>query len=116
MGLAPSALVLAVGPLAEDPALRGALELNGYTLDERQPHGLPEALTGYTAILLNGRDGAADALALGRRLSLRPLDERPLLLYLAPDDTSAARLNGFEHGADVVLGRSAPPAELLAQI
>src|SRR5207248_2462283 len=77
---------------------------------------LPDTMAGYAALILNGRDGGADVLSVGRRLSLRPLDDRPPLLYLAPNDSSAARLAGFEHGADTVLARSAAPAELLAQV
>jgi sigma-B regulation protein RsbU (phosphoserine phosphatase) len=113
---ATSAVLLAVGSRATDAALRGALEPHGYTIDERPPHDLPETMAGYAALILNGRDGATDVLSVGRRLSLRPLDDRPPLLYLAPNDSSAARLAGFEHGADTVLARSAAPAELLAQV
>jgi serine phosphatase RsbU (regulator of sigma subunit) len=102
--------------LSDDPALRGVLELHGYVIDDRTPQNLPDAMAGYAALILNGRTAAADLLPVCRRLSLRPLDDRPPLLYLAPDDTSAGRLAGFEHGADVVLTRSAEPAELLAQV
>src|SRR5436309_3103806 len=43
-------------------------------------------------------------------------DDRPPLIYLAPDDTTAARFAGFSHGADAVAGKSATSDEFLAQV
>src|SRR5437762_898331 len=60
-----SAVLLTVGAPAADPALRGVLEPHGYTVEARLPNSLPEAMTGYAALILNGRDGASDVLEVG---------------------------------------------------
>src|SRR5882724_10454634 len=60
MDATTTGVVLTVGPTFADPAFRGVLELHGYTLEERAPHNLPEAMTGYAALILNGQDGATD--------------------------------------------------------
>jgi sigma-B regulation protein RsbU (phosphoserine phosphatase) len=67
--------------------------------------------------VVDGREGwKADLLVLCRRIATQALDDRPPLLYLAPDDTAAARLAGFSHGADAVVAKSANADEFLAQV
>lgn len=115
MGAAPPLLV--VGPPTAAPTFRRRLEPHGFVVEAAVGGNLPAGLAGYAAVILDGHDGrSADALAVCRRLALRPLDERPPLLYLAPDDTAAARVDGFGHGADAVIPRSAEADELLAQV
>jgi sigma-B regulation protein RsbU (phosphoserine phosphatase) len=67
--------------------------------------------------VIDGREGwKADLLVLCRRLASQSLDDRPPIIYLAPDDTVAARLAGFSHGSDAVIGKSATGDEFLAQL
>ncbi len=108
--------ILVVGMPDVDLPVRARLPSVEFAIDERAAQAVPDVVTGYAAVLLDGRARAADVLALCRRLSLRPLDDRPPLLYLAPDDSPAARLAGFAHGADAVLARSATADELAAQL
>ncbi len=114
MALAPTPVLLVAGPPDAAPPLRDRLASHGYAVTDAPPHALPDVLAHYTVLILDGRSNTADVLALCRRLSLRPPEERPPLLYVAPDDL-AGRLAGFEHGADAVAG-AAPPQELLAQV
>jgi serine phosphatase RsbU (regulator of sigma subunit) len=113
---APSPVLLVAGTSTAHPPLRALLEPHGFSVEERSPSDPPNGLTGYAALILDGRDHAPAVLALGRRLSLRSPDERPPLLYLAPDESAAARLAGFASGADAVVARSATAEELLAQV
>src|SRR5437899_1334330 len=103
--------LLAVGPPAA-ARLRAWLGPHGAAVDECPTDRLPDALEPYAALVL---DGTA-ALPLCHRVSQRPFDDRPLLLYWAPDDAAAERLAGFAGGADAVIARSAPPDEWLAQV
>ncbi|HEY1377669.1 MAG TPA: SpoIIE family protein phosphatase [Gemmataceae bacterium] len=113
----PAPKLLVVGTLTADPPIRGRLGPDEFAVEERPPGALPNGVTGFVAVVLDGRSGAAaDVLALCRRLGLRPLDDRPPLLYVAPDDSAAARLAGFAHGADAVIGSSASADELMAQL
>jgi sigma-B regulation protein RsbU (phosphoserine phosphatase) len=115
MGAAASLLV--VGPPTAAPALRRWLEPHGFAVEQAVGGTVPGMTSAYAAVVLDGRDGPkVDVLALCRRLSLRPPDERPPLLYLAPDESTAARLAGFTHGADAVVPRSVNPEEFLAQL
>jgi sigma-B regulation protein RsbU (phosphoserine phosphatase) len=116
MGTTPPPALLVTGPAAGRPPVRGWLEPAGFVVEEWPPDNLPGELKPYAALILDGRDGSADILTLCRRLSLRPLDDRPPLLYLAPDESAAARLTGYAHGADAVSAGSASPEELLAQV
>jgi sigma-B regulation protein RsbU (phosphoserine phosphatase) len=116
MATATSPLLFVAGPTTAVRTLRGLLEPFGFTIEENGANGPPDHLAGYSALVLDGRNGGEEVLALCRRLSLRALDDRPPLLYLAPDDTPASRLAGFEHGADAVIAGSASPEELLAQL
>jgi sigma-B regulation protein RsbU (phosphoserine phosphatase) len=109
--------LLVVGPPTAAPALRGWLGPHGFAVETAVGGAVPAQLPGYTAVIFDGRaEAKAEALTQCRRLSLRPLDDRPPLVYLAPDDSAAARLAGFAHGADAVLSRSAGPEELVAQL
>ncbi len=79
------------------------------------PDRLPDELTAYSAVVLDGRDGPS-VLDICRRLSLRTLDARPLVLYVAPDAGQETRLRGFAAGADAVVAASAPASEFAAQV
>jgi sigma-B regulation protein RsbU (phosphoserine phosphatase) len=115
MGIAAPPL-LVVGSSTATRSLRGWLEPHGFAVEETAGP-VPGGSTGYSAVILDGRDGAkADVLAMCRRVALRPLDDRPPLLYLAPDDSAAARLAGFAGGADAVISRSTGPDEFVAQL
>jgi phosphoserine phosphatase RsbU/P len=116
MGTATPPVLLVTGPPTSRPPVRDWLEPQGFAVEERRPNDLPDELTPFAALILDARDGGPDILTQCRRLSLRPLDDRPPLLYLAPDDSAPARLAGFTHGADAVIARSASPEELLAQV
>jgi sigma-B regulation protein RsbU (phosphoserine phosphatase) len=113
----PAAPLLVVGTPTSAPPLRGWLEPHGFRVEAANVGAVPIQLPPYVAVVLDGRENwKPDLLTLCRRLSGQTADERPPLLYLAPDDSVAARLAGFSHGADAVLGKSATADELLAQI
>lgn len=115
MGAAPPLLV--VGPPTAAPTLRRWLEPHGFAVELAVGGNVPGMSPGYAAVILDGREGpATDVLALCRRLSGRPVDDRPPLLYLAPDDSAATRLAGFAQGADAVVPRSATTDEFVAQL
>ena len=69
---APSPVLLAAGPPTTRPSLGDLLGPHGFMVEVRPPNGLPDALTGYAALILDGRDGNTEVLALGRRCSRRP--------------------------------------------
>jgi sigma-B regulation protein RsbU (phosphoserine phosphatase) len=97
--------------------LRGWLEPHGYGVEVANLGAVPARLPAYTAIVIDGREGwKPELLILCRRLAGHAVDDRPPLLYLAPDDSVAARLAGFNHGADAVLARSVTADEFLAQV
>src|SRR5207244_133181 len=93
--------LLVIGPPSAGSSIRDQLAPHGFTVEERSHRVIPEVVSAFVAVILDGRGGAtAELLTICRRLGLRPLDDRPPLLYLAPDDSAAARLAGFTHGAD----------------
>jgi sigma-B regulation protein RsbU (phosphoserine phosphatase) len=109
--------LLVVGSPTAAAMLRGWLEPHGFAVEESAAGTVPGMVPPYAAVILDGRDRSKlDVLALCRRLGQRPIDDRPLVLYLAPDDSSAARLSGFANGADAVIARSATEDEFLAHI
>src|SRR2546427_10870111 len=100
--------LLVVGSPAAAPPLRGWLEPHGFRVEVANLGAVPARLPPYVAVILDGREAwKPELLVLCRRLAGLPLDERPPLLYLAPDDSVAARLAGFSHGADAALAKSA---------
>jgi serine phosphatase RsbU (regulator of sigma subunit) len=108
--------VLVIGPINSAQTLRDLLAPRGLEVVARPPGDVPDGLTGYTAVVLDGRDDAAPILAACRRLALRPAEDRPPLVMLTPDDDPRARLAAFDAGADIALPRSATPDELAAQL
>ena len=92
-----SPVLLALGPPAETQRLRSALEPCGFKIEEATGEHLPSDLTGYSAAVISG----PSPLSVG--LGVRPIDERPPLLYFTSDDSPPSRLAGFAHGADAVL-------------
>src|SRR5437868_5761508 len=109
--------LLVVGSPTAAPPLRIWLEPHGFRVEAANPGAVPVRLPSYAAVVIDGREGwKADLLLLCRRLAGQSLDDRPPLLYLAPDDSLAARLAGFSHGADAVIGKAATADELLAQV
>src|SRR4051812_6178228 len=108
MGAAVPPLLLVTDRSAGDLPLAGWLGPHGFTVQQAGRRALPDDLAAYAAVLIDGVD---DALSLCRRLGLRPFDDRPPLVYLAPDDSHSARLAGFANGADAVLARSATADE-----
>jgi sigma-B regulation protein RsbU (phosphoserine phosphatase) len=58
----------------------------------------------------------SDALSVMRRLAMRPLDDRPLMLYLADDSTPASRLGAFAAGADSIVDSAASHDEIEAHL
>jgi serine phosphatase RsbU (regulator of sigma subunit) len=112
-----AAPILVIGSPNIAPPLRGWLEPHGFKVEVANPGAVPVHLPPYSAVVIDGREGwKADLLVLCRRLSSQSLDDRPPLIYLAPDDTAAARLAGFSHGADAVVAKSATGDEFLAHV
>jgi sigma-B regulation protein RsbU (phosphoserine phosphatase) len=109
--------LLVVGSSPGSPSLRGWLEPHGFAVEQALPASVPAMLPQYTAVVIDGRDGPRpEVVTLCRRLAQRPPDDRPPVVYLAPDDSPAARVVGFGCGADAVIGRSAGPDEFVAQV
>jgi sigma-B regulation protein RsbU (phosphoserine phosphatase) len=109
--------LLVVGSPTAAPSMRGWLEPHGYRVEAANLGAVPARLPPYSAVILDGRDAwKPDLLVLCRRVAGQPADERPPLIYLAPDDSVAARLGGFSHGADAVLAKSVTADELLAEL
>lgn len=104
-----SPIQLAVGSEIESRHLRRTLETLGFVVVESPATDLNAEAA---AMVLKGA-GSLDAL---RRLALRSPDDRPLLLYIAADDSSAGRLAGFAAGADAVLPHHAADQEVAAQL
>lgn len=105
-------MLLAVGSPVSTGRARLALEPHGYQIVETEHEPSLDDLRRWTAMILSG----PESLPACRRIGLRPLDERPLLLYLAPDNSAGARLAGFANGADAVLPPAAESDEVLAQV
>src|SRR5262245_64727953 len=103
MESATAPVILLTGPPADRGPLSQALGPAGFQVDERPANGLPPDLASFAAVILDGRDPEADVLLFCRRLSLRPLDDRPPLLVMTADDTAAARAAAFSAGADAVI-------------
>ena len=109
--------ILIVGSATAAPPLRSWLEPHGLKVEVANPGAVPVHLPPYSAVIIDGREGwKADLLVLCRRLASQSPDERPPLCYVAPDDSLAARLAGFSHGADAVFAKSMTTEELLAQV
>lgn len=109
--------LLVVGQPTGDSSIRSWLEPFGYSVEQRPPRAIPDIMPSYVALILDCRSGPSqDMLTLCKRFALRGLDDRPPILYFAPDDSVASRLVGFSRGADAVVARSATAEELLAQI
>jgi phosphoserine phosphatase RsbU/P len=116
MGTAAPPLLIIGSPNAA-PSLRSWLEPHGYKVEAANLGAVPVHLPPYSAVVLDGRDGwKPELLLLCRRLASQPLDHRPPLLYFSPDDSAAARLAGFSHGADAVVGKSTTADEFLANV
>src|SRR3954454_23796726 len=94
----PSAVVLVIGPAAA-PDLRDALATAGIDVIERAPDAVPDGLSGYATAILDARPDPETALAVCRRLALRPAEDRCPLLLLSVDDTLGARMAGYGAGA-----------------
>jgi phosphoserine phosphatase RsbU/P len=105
-----SPVLLALGPPAETQRLRSALEPCGFKIEEATGEQLPSDLTGYSAAVISG----PSPLSVG--LGVRPIDERPPLLYFTSDDSPPSRLAGFAHGADAVLAATTGRDEIEAQL
>lgn len=86
-------------------------ELAGHLLGTPDPDGPG----GYRLLVVDGARGASIALDLCRRLRDR-LDELFVPILYLGDDGAAARLAGYEAGADACLPRPAGAGELLAQV
>jgi phosphoserine phosphatase RsbU/P len=109
--------LLVIGSPTTASLLRGWLEPHGFTVEAANSGAVPDRLPEYCAVVLDGREGwKPDLLVLCRRLAAQSPDSRPPLLYYAPDDSLPARLAGFAHGADAVIGGSATADEFLAQV
>src|SRR5262245_26355699 len=106
-----SPVLLAIGTPVSTGRARLALEPHGYRIEESEREPQSDLLH-VMALILSG----PEALIACRRIGLRPIDARPLLLYLAPDNSPTARLHGFAHGADAVLSSAAEADEVLAQV
>jgi len=76
----------------------------------------PENLGSQQLVLVEGGQGAPDALNLCRRLRTLLDDNVVPILYITDDHGPEARLASFEAGADTYLLRPFAPAELLAQV
>lgn len=86
-------------------------ELVGHLLGNIDPDGI----AGYRSIVIeSSRDTAA--LELCRRLRERLDTQFVPILYVTEDARPAARVAGFESGADAYLLRPLAPGELLAQV
>jgi serine phosphatase RsbU (regulator of sigma subunit) len=109
--------ILVIGSPSIVPSLRTWLEPHGFKVEVANPGAVPVHLPPYSAVIVDGREGwKADLLVLCRRLASQAIEERPPLLYFSPDDSLAARLAGFSHGADAVVAKSATADELLVQV
>jgi phosphoserine phosphatase RsbU/P len=105
-------VLLAVGPPADTQRLRSTLEPCGFGIEEATGERVPADLSRYSAAVIAG----PDTLTIGRRLGGRSIDERPLLLYFAPDNSTSHRLAGFAHGADAVISATSGVDEIEAQL
>jgi serine phosphatase RsbU (regulator of sigma subunit)/CheY-like chemotaxis protein len=76
----------------------------------------PEALAGFTLILIEGSRSPPSAMELCRRIRERLEDRFVPILYVNAEPSLAARLASFESGADAALLRPLAPGELLAQV
>ncbi len=109
--------ILVVGSPNFSPPLRAWLEPHGFKVEVANPGAVSVHLPPYSAVVVDGREGwKADLLILCRRLASQAIDDRPPLLYFAPDDSLTARLAGFSHGADAVVAKSTTADEFLAQV
>jgi serine phosphatase RsbU (regulator of sigma subunit) len=109
--------LLVIGSSTIAPPLRSWMEPHGFAVEVANLGAVPDRLPEYCAVVLDGREGwKPDLLALCRRFAAQPLDVRPPLIYFAPDDSVPARLAGFAHGADAVIGAKATADEFLAQV
>jgi CheY-like chemotaxis protein len=107
----PQPFVFAIGPAAATTRVRSILEPRGFTVDESLA-AVPADITRYSATVI----ADSDSLAVMRRLAVRPLDDRPLMLYLASDGTPANRLAAFAAGADAVVDSAAGHDEIEAHL
>lgn len=107
-----SPIVLAIGSAVESQHLRRALEVHGYAVTEASASELSADCAAALAVVLSG-PGSLEAV---RRVAPRSHDDRPLLLHIAADDSSAARMAGFLAGADAVLPHHAANQEVAAQL
>lgn len=96
--------------------LRRLLQAGGHAA-EGHVIGAPDPeLAGQHLVLVDGSQCTGAALELCRAFRAR-LDEDVLpILYVTDDPSPAARLAGFEAGADTCLLRPFAPGELLAQV
>jgi serine phosphatase RsbU (regulator of sigma subunit) len=76
----------------------------------------PPDIDHYHLIVFQGSPAGTNILRWARSLRERRADLFIPLLSVAPDETPAARLAGFEAGADACLPRPFTPTELLAQV
>jgi serine phosphatase RsbU (regulator of sigma subunit) len=92
--------------------LGGGHEVGGHLLGTPEPDDLGH----YRLVVVEGGHGAAEALALCRRLRGRLEQGFVPILFVTGDHSPAARLASFEAGADTYLLRPFAPGELLAQV
>lgn len=90
----------------------GGHDLNGHLLGTPDP----ENLSGVQLVIVDGGPATATALDLCRRLRARLEEGFVPILFVTDDHGPAARLAGFEAGADTYLLRPFAPGELLAQV
>lgn len=112
----PRLLVCASNP-GTQAELRRLLQTNGH---DPAGHLLgnpdPDHLEGLYLIIVDAGSDPAEALTFCRRLRARLAEAVVPILFVTEDPSPAARLAGFEAGADTCLLRPFAPGELLAQV
>lgn len=104
--------LLIVGPAADAERFRALLEPHDFEIGLATSDPLPSDMSRVGVAILLG----PESLALSQRLSLRPIEERPMLLMVAASESAPARLAGFARGADAVVSTTTGIDEVVAQI
>ena len=114
--VSPRLLVCASEPAAQTELRRvlhgGGHDVAGHLLGTPDP----DQLAGLHLVVVDGSRPAAGALDFCRRFRHRLEEAFVPILFVTDDPSPAARLAGFEAGADTYLLRPFAPGELLAQV
>lgn len=110
-------ILLCADDAAAVDEVKSALERAGHPVAGRRlDEAAPEGLSAHSLIVVDGSGREEDALQLCSRLRAQPIDGFIPILFLTDGQASAARLAGFENGADACLPRPFTPGELVAQV